>query len=315
MRFLVKMRFNRALATESVDEWHNRHRKGLLHSDTLFGGIANQWIKVPTPYSIDELIARLSSSSPPFRISSAFPFAGDEYYLPTPIGVSASYMDTLKNVPYLELADFLRLAQGEAGHLQRLRDRDPVSGIIYGSTAPRLTIDRMTFATSVYDTRGWSFAANSGLYFILEVCDPEMRGPLELCIRLLGESGIGSDRSVGFGSFKANLDPIDDHVEWAELFSERTGPDVTHCALSLIYPRDHAEARASVSYDIIPRRGWILSTSSTVQAKRIGCRMFTEGSLFKIPVRGHLADVRPSIFADQHEVWRYGIALTVSGAW
>jgi CRISPR-associated protein Csm4 len=173
----------------------------------------------------------------------------------------------------------------------------------------------MTCATNVYDAHGWSFTENGGLYFILEINDPAFLEPLRLCLHLLGEAGIGADRSVGFGIFQMSLHSIEPETEWGELFAENAGPDCTFCTLSLVCPGDNAEAREALSYDLIPRQGWITSNSSLMQAKRRKCHMFTEGSLFRTPILGHLADVTPSIFDKEHQVWRYGLALTVSGIW
>ena len=315
MRFLIKMRFKRALATESIYPWENKPRRGLIHSDTLFGAIANQWVKIPAPCSMEQLKDRLNTASPPFRISSAFPFSGDNYYLPTPRGTKDFYMDLLKNVPYLELSYFLKLSHGDTSHLGKLPESDPVYGILFGFSAPRLTVDRITCSTNVYDAHGWSFTENSGLYFILEIHNQEFFDTLEVCLHLLGEAGIGADRNVGFGAFKPSTYPIEANTEWDELFAEKEGQDITFCTLSLVCPNDNIEARESISYDIIPRKGWILSNSSLMQAKRRKCHMFAEGSLFKKPVLGQLADVTPSIFLKEHQVWRYGLGLCISGVW
>jgi CRISPR/Cas system CSM-associated protein Csm4 (group 5 of RAMP superfamily) len=40
--------------------------------------------------------------------------------------------------------------------------------------------------------------------------------------------------------------------------------------------------------------------------------MFAEGSLFKTPIKGQIVDVTPAEFKPEHDVYRYGLAMTVA---
>ena len=315
MYLLVKLKFRRAFAIDIGGFPAGESLMGCIHSDTLFGGIANQWTRIPTPCDIMELIDKLNSEFPPFRISSAFPFFGTKYFLPTPRGTSGMYFEILKDIPYLELSNFLKLAGGTTSHIYKLKQENEDLAFMVPFGSPRVTIDRQTNSTSVYEQSGWTFTEGGGLYFLLELRDEGIRKALELCIALLGESGIGSDRSVGWGHFEVEINPVAADSEWSELFIERTSGTISYCTLSLCCPANTSEAEIAVSYDIISRSGWILSSSSFVQAKRRECKMFVEGSLFQHPVSGRLADVTPSSFKSEHDVYRYGLGMMVAGAW
>ena len=315
MLFLVKLNFKGMLAVGDNEFGESNVLRGTVHSDTLFSGIVNQWVKIPDSYSIDHLISKLNSNSPPFRISSAFPYRGTEYYLPIPRGTDDLYMDISKDVPYLELSDFLELANGKRGHLAKIPRKNPVNEFITGHISPRVTIDRLANVSNPYQRTGWKMAEGSGLYFLLDIQDETIKDTLELCVRMLGDAGIGSDRNVGYGTFDPEISPTSDDSDWTELFLDRTGEQINYCALSLCCPANNREAKEAISYGIISRNGWILSNSSFMQMKRRECKMFSEGSLFESSIKGCLADVTPSIFRQEHNVYRYGLGMMVAGAW
>lgn len=315
MLFLVKLSFKGALAIGGSKFGGSSVLRGTIHSDTLFSGIVNQWVKVPAAYDIDHLISKLNSNSPPFRISSAFPYRGTEYYLPIPRGTDELYMDISKDIPYLELSDFLELANGNRSRLAKIPLKNPVAKFITGLTSPRVTIDRLANVSNPYQLTGWKIAESGGLYFLLNIHDETLKDSLELCIRMLGDAGIGSDRNVGYGTFDPEISPISDNSDWTELFLDRTGGEISYCTLSLCCPAKNSEAKEAISYGIISRNGWILSNSSFVQMKRRECKMFSEGSLFKSPIKGCAADVTPSVFRQEHNVYRYGLGMMVAGAW
>jgi CRISPR/Cas system CSM-associated protein Csm4 (group 5 of RAMP superfamily) len=52
-----------------------------------------------------------------------------------------------------------------------------------------------------------------------------------------------------------------------------------------------------------------------MQMKRRECKMFSEGSLFESSIKGCVADVTPSVFRQEHNVYRYGLGMMVAGAW
>ncbi len=313
MFLLVKLKFKRAIQIGSGDLSQGDEFRGILHSDTIFSAIVNEWVRIHRD-SVDELISNLNTDFPPFRISSAFPYLLEEFYLPTPYGTDELYMEKLKDVPFLELFDFIELADGNHERIKKKKLKNLVKDLITNFTAPRVTIDRITTTTNIYQTTGWLIKEGGGLYFLIDLKDESYRDKLELCIKMLGESGIGGDRSIGYGLFEAEFVQIDGMAGWTELFQKRDG-DISCYSLSLCYPSTNDEAKEAISYQIVSRKGWIFSRSSAKQMKRRECKMFVEGSLFKTPIKGEIVDVTPSEFRSEHNVYRYGLGMMIKGIW
>jgi len=302
---LVRLKFKSALRIGGGETTQDDEFQGIVHSDTLFSALMNEWVRLFPDDTVDQLVADL-----PFKLSSAFPFYMNEYYLPTPIGTGGLYMETLKDVPFLELYDFLDLANGNYKGILKKELKNPVDEMMFSLTVPRLSIDRLTAATNIYESVGWLFKEGGGLYFLVELKDAISKDKFELCVRLLGYSGIGADRSIGYGLFESEIESIDVAGVWTELFGKRDGVKTAHCALSLICPTKE-EAKEALSYRLLTRKGWIFSRSSTVQMKRRACKMLTEGSLFKVPINAEIADVTPAEFSD-HKIYRYGLGIMVA---
>lgn len=313
MLLLVKLRFQSPIVT---DLSQGEEFKGIIHSDTLFSAIFNHWVKFK-PFenraAINKFIDGFNSGPPLFRISSAFPFWENNYYLPTPIGTSELYMTTLENVPFLELDDFIDLAAGNFDKIEKKRLANPLDELLVNLTAPRVTIDRITTSTNIYETTSWFVSKGGGLYLLIDLNDNSFRDVLEVSISLLGEHGLGGDRSTGYGIFVPEIIDISTDQSWLDLFKNRNGESVNYCTLSLCCtPGDSDEAKQAASYQIVTRKGWIISSSSFKQMKRKQCKMFAEGSLFKAPIKGQIVEVTPAEFEPEHDVYRYGLAMTVA---
>jgi CRISPR-associated protein Csm4 len=323
MLFLVKLRFKKSVAFGNFSLFDEDLPWGTIHSDTLFSALLNQWAKIPGAYEVDRLIHDFHSGPPPFLISSAFPFGSDTYFLPTPRGTSDLYADSLKDFPYLDLDSFLKLARGEKDQLREIVGDIPAAGLVYLDAVQRVTIDRVTNATNLFQTDTWTMFPGSGLYFLLDSRDDSHLDTLKIGLRMLGEAGIGADRSIGYGTFDWGIHPISDVSEWSELFEVGAAEGLTYCSLSLCCPefdkitKQYPGALEAISYRIISRSGWISSSSSWGQSKRRACKMFAEGSLFRSPIGGCIANVTPSGFEEKygHEVFRYGLAFMVAGDW
>lgn len=313
MLLLAKLKFRGTLRISAGISAEETGSRGIIHSDTLFSGIINQWVRIYDDETIKSLFDGLHSTAPSFTLSSAYPYYLFSYYLPTPLGTGALYMDKLRDIPFLELFDFLDLVQGNTN---KINEKDLKRGRLdFLSTlvSPRVTIDRITTATNLYQEKGLRVKEGGGLYFLMNLRDPSLKERLEFCIKLLGESGIGGDRSIGCGQFDVEIFPIDDVAGWSELFKKRSSKNIRYCALSLCCPMD-GEAKEAVSYTLTLRCGWIFSNSSTKQMKKRSCRMFSEGSLFRRPLVGRLVDVTPTDFKTEHDVYRYGLGMMIEMA-
>lgn len=133
-----------------------------------------------------------------------------------------------------------------------------------------------------------------------------------MSLSLLGELGLGGERSSGLGKFKLTWEDADD--EWNRLLLfEGNG-----ClCVSLFHPEDLdiiADTVNGASYALLERRGWFLSPFSRKQYKRKTVTMFAEGSVFAKKIAGHLVPVAPEIWIKEgnpHPIYRYGYAFTI----
>jgi CRISPR-associated protein Csm4 len=310
MLLLVKLKFSRAIQIGVGESPYGQEFSGVIHSDTLFSGIVNQWVRISDDKSTKQFISDMQHDPPCLTLSSAFPYIFDEYYLPTPYDTGGLYAEKLKEIPFLELSDFIDLAHGAFERIGSKPLRNPLPRLMSRFVSPRVTIDRINTSTNIFEERGSMIREGAGLYFLIELKDTALKDKMELCIRLLGESGIGGDRSIGFGQFEPEFVRADDVPDWANLFKQKLD-DHTYYTLSLCCPKDAKEAKEAISYAILPRDGWTFSNSSTKQMKRRTCRMFSEGSLFRRALVGKLADVTPTDFRPEHSVYRYGLGMMI----
>ena len=312
MLLLVKLTFKSALRIGSGELSQGDQIRGIVHSDQIFSAFANEWVKIMpkgSDNSLEKIIKKLQTDSPPFKISSAFPYYATGYYLPTPFGTDKLYKETLKDVSFLELYDFIDLANGNRKPVEKKQLSNPLDDMLFNFNTPRVTIDRITSSTNFYQGSGWLIKEGGGLYFLIDLIDESLFNSINLCLKVLEEYGIGGDKSIGYGSFTSEIKEIDGASGWKELFQKRQSQDTCYYSLSLCCP-EKEEAKRALSYALISRKGWIMSSSSLQQMKRRECKMFAEGSLFKNPLRGVMADVTPSEFKD-HRVYRYGLGMMV----
>lgn len=282
----------------------------IIHSDTLFGAICWAWRFL---YGEDELVDLLGcflSDSPPFLISSAFPFIGDLYLMPKPLeGLKSIEPDKKARKAWLvSHSIFQRVTNGEEIIDYRLIDGGAIASNdealmveeMLGPSPPwttdelpRVALDRKTMRSEIYHVGELWFADGCGFYMMVDFRDGSTRNKLEGAMRLLGDEGIGGERSCGKGLFSL------------ESASIKVGSDDGNRAvlLSLCRPRkEEVHALQSSSYDLVLRRGW---AGASGHRKR-GLRMLSEGSVVPRSFSGSVVDV---ISVGGKRVYSYGLAL------
>jgi CRISPR-associated protein Csm4 len=310
------------------------------HSDTLFAALISVWRLMYRTARFDRLVEGCTQfdESPPFRISSAFPYVGEVRFLPRPaiplVGAGGDRKQG-KEVTYLSWRQAEDLVNSDVpqsvqpedtmmkGRLwlhprdkSRVRaalglsDRADLSQARPWSSADteamaRVTVDRVTDASSLYYQGMVRFADGCGFYVLADVADEAYREPLEAGLRMLGEQGLGGRRSAGLGQFTLR-------TETADVPTALEGERNYYWLLSLYHPtRQEAEAGTldGARYELITRRGWIYSPDGMSQRRR-GIRMLSEGSLLPRDAAGDVVDVRPAA-GFPHPIWRSGLAFTI----
>ncbi|MGE5341732.1 MAG: type III-A CRISPR-associated RAMP protein Csm4 [Candidatus Omnitrophota bacterium] len=264
-----------------------------LHSDTLFSAIISNWNHLYDD-SIDSLIQTL-----PFRISSAFPFAANDYYFPKPLkplslGFDQNDYKTIKNltkVKFVEKDLFEKILNNEARDISFSETRrfmglkKDVSDCFMEQEISRNAIDRVTGATDIFYFSEIVFREDSGLFFMASFKDNGIRKQFEAVLRFLGDQGIGGDRNVGKGFFE--VDVVEDfNIQQPE------NPD-SILNLSLYHPLKEEidnHLLQNSSYDIIKRRGWVTMPGYQTLRKK-SLNMFIEGSIFLNLNRADYGDI------------------------
>ena len=281
--------------------------QSMIHSDTIFSALVNSASLMNNNY-IDFLLQGN------FRISSAFPYKENHYFLPRPFypfpSTFGKCSKEVKKLEFLQEVDFQAWIKGElnekniTGAISRSQNIEEISTL---DIRPRNFIDRRTSDTIIYHCGGVVFQKNCGLYFVLET-DNEDKGRFQDILKALKKLGFGGERSIGYGQFSFEIiGAIDTEAGIWKNIKNNEGNSFS--LLSLCYPAENENIDAK-AYQTVLRKGWVFSTSSKKQMKRKTFRMFKEGSVFINQLKGKIVDVAPRGFKD-HDVYRWGKAFSV----
>lgn len=151
------------------------------------------------------------------------------------------------------------------------------------------------------------FSDKSGLYFLLDCKDEETLTKVKSALRLLGDMGIGTDRSIGYGQFT---------VTYEELPLEVPDDTEYQLNLSLFCPTMDELQNGTLndaSYNLLQRGGWVSQADNPKHQtlRKSSVYMFTEGSVFSTSqeLNGKIVDLRPKYDGFDHPVWRDGTAI------
>lgn len=266
-----------------------------------------------------------------FTISSAFPYCGEEFFLPRPNGrlnirvkgqQEKEYRKKLKKIQYISSSLWQDIMTDKSivvdpsqihGEFLIAKSSDNYKKPLIHVVNQRVMVPRDGNHDSVPFTFQWTFfqhgACESGLYFLLD-CKEDIKKELVELFQSLGTFGIGSDRTVGGGLFDVEVADID----WPEIKGNAT------VLLSTYIPQEaelkHLEL-ASSNYSIL-RRGGFMSGSSNENVRHLRRKtiyMFESGSVFHstYPLEGKIVNLAPQWnIADMHPVYRCGRPLCVT---
>lgn len=286
----------------------------------------------------------------PFRLSSLFPRAGNLPLLPMPrVRVNLQTSEdrargkALKKIAYVSpgilrhllnedvvdrflpsgrgASDGLMLQDGKVWITREERrllpdecqKKGPLDlfewAIWKNDTVPRVTIDRASNSSAIFQVGRTVFNEGCGLWLLADV---NRHGDwLEYLLDILGDQGIGGERSSGYGGFA--LEPFE--------VPALPSPDNRTRVMTLSrYNPTEREIAAGVlgqhaSYELVDIGGWLASPGNPAQ-RRKRVRMIEAGSILEaaLPIVGRVVDVRPEYEqpgAPDHPVYRSGLALPV----
>jgi CRISPR-associated protein Csm4 len=221
-----------------------------LPSDTLFAALAAT--RAHMGAEVSDWIEQFKSQ-PPFRLTSAFPYAGKVRFYPRPLTlrnqdlergkpwkrvafVSEGLLQAWQSGKALDLPkpeqrvakDAVQLQGGALWLLRDEFDRLPETMRTHKNKAgkmvplplkslarqkvwqenavPRVLVDRVSSASDIFHTGRIVFAPECGLWFGVTWSDETARLEFINTLRVLGDTGIGAERSVGYGAFALATD-------------------------------------------------------------------------------------------------------------
>ena len=319
---VYKLRFSTPVHISTQSGVGYEETEEVIHSDTLFSALMTVWNSI-----YDDNVANICET-PPFHISSAFPFKEEIYFFPRPmirIGKEGEEdLNTgkkLKKVKFISKDLFESVLQGivpefEEGAtiqegkfwLKKNIGRQQTCRIFEERESPRVVIDRLTNASEIFYFSKIIFEKDAGLFFLVRFIDKTMKRKFETVLRYLGDEGLGSDKRSGKGLYSLDID--DDFKLSVPQYAD------SFLTLSLYCPKErefNGGIRENASYNLISRKGWIHSTDA-MALRRKEVRMFVEGSVFNAiggEVYGHNRCVlkKDEALGLKHNVYRYGIAF------
>lgn len=313
LSFLEGVHFGRLeVGLESVEE--------TLHSDSLYSALCHAWSALFGADDLTGLIGRFQKE-PPFLISSAFPYSSSSFFLPKPLTrapgfeeekTRQEYGKDLKKAEYVPLEVFASWVRGEPFPPEVIKEWKAVlKRASQKSLVPRVALGRENAVSEIFHVGVLRFAKDSGLYFLIRLYDENLQSKLRAGLSLLGEMGLGGERTYGLGRFTVEMEQTD--VGW-DFLGKEGGPQYLTLSLFSSTNSDLELVDESCSYALIDRKGWIHSAYTYQQFKRKTVVMFTEGSVFSRPLAGQVIDVTPKEWnaAASHPVYRFALPFFVS---
>ena len=340
------------------------------HADSLFSALCLTLREVEADGigALNKLLEQFprqgqTTGGPPFRLTSAFPYAGEVFFLPKPLipgnlgsearqehgkalkevefvsqGIFSAWLSNAPLDEYLGDENFLHggdlwLTPDEGQALEGFRDEETGKIVLWKeATTPRVTVDRVTSRSAVYQAGRVRYRRvkleddselRAGLWVLV---DWPGEGPDEAQVEwltklfaVLGDSGMGGERSAGYGQFD-----LEGPADFAGFGIQGRGE--RWLTLATYHPRPDEVGGGGVlgegcSYTLLIRRGWVASPEG-MSYRRPLVRVLGEGSVLHHPATGvresygELADVTPAVMDPEkggsgHKVWRYGIGFPV----
>lgn len=308
-----------SIGQERIDE--------TTRSDTLWGAIMQCWL----------LLFDYNSSTffqkPPFHLTSCFPFINGSRFFPLPIGSLDNLMEEvsrkppdfvptikdLKKVHYISENLILKMLTGSLLSLPDLlgnngrnvyppfrKDKSIFSICVQ---RPRVRLNQLTGTVgedAFFSCTDEFLVKGSGLFFLATFETSKVREKFEAALRLLGDTGLGADRSIGKGHFTFDsrifsLPPTSDHSSYYLLSLYRPSKKEVEEGIM---------SHPNTNYSLIRRSGRA-GSSFTSRFRRADAWMLCEGSILPFKPVGTIPVVLKEDRNVPHNVYRCGRAFTL----
>lgn len=277
--------------------------KTYIPSDTIFSALCHSYLLLYG--EVDSLLRDFIAGSPPFLISSAFPYRQQDYFFPVPKNQIPKNKE-LKKIGFVDLNGLERLLYGERLDeiIGKIKTIPPFPWEV--EDVPRVGLGRWTNhpGENFFHFGQVRYQEDTGLFLVIDLKDSNFENRLFSTFNLLVHEGIGGDRTSGKGLF--NKPEISEIEIDAALNLDGLYSLSMYCPLP-----DEIPGTARGFYEIEDRKGYIYSPSGQ-SLRRRSLRMFTEGSVFPSEKKrlGKIVDVTPEAFK-AHKVYRYGYIFSI----
>jgi CRISPR type III-A-associated RAMP protein Csm4 len=317
----------------------------IYHSDSLFSAVTHAMARLGRMEQWLAATAR-NPQGPDVRFSSCFPFLDNVQFIVPPRHLwppLPSPKVRWKSARFVPLSVVAALVSDRPLSDNGWYVDGPSECLIAGHETERngpfrpvlrsyAAVDRPSgSAVLVHDAACLEFSAGGGLWATVEFAGAEAASrwndPVRAALRLLADSGLGGERSIGWGRSEtpefvegvlpdmilppvAPAQPAEPPVEGAEP-APKPAPETGYWLLSLYSPaaEDGVDWQRG-SYSVVTRSGRVESPVRSGDAKKL-LRMVEEGSVLaaQTPPMGAAPDVAPDGFP--HPVFRSGFAVAI----
>lgn len=278
----------------------------VFFADTLFSALCHEAVKFYGNSGAEKLFTLAKNGE--LLLSDGMPYSGDTLLVPKPIihvegdrESNSSLKKKFKKLKYIPIDDIGTFMSGSY-------DPSNVADIDLGKTTLRSMVavheyeDNEPYRTSVY-----TFADNSGLYFIASVANDEIKKLLEKLMKSISYTGIGGKLSTGLGRFDFEPLELPQQLE-TSLVAESS----TYMSLSVSMATDSEIDRVvdGAYYEMIKRSGFVASeTYYDTPLKKVDLYCFKGGSCFAKRFAGDVFDVSRG---GAHPVYRYAKPMFIA---
>lgn len=265
-----------------------------FRADTLFSALYLQG-------NGDELLNAVNCGR--LWFSDAFPFSGEQLYLPKPMGIrnAANTLDDpsvrklYKKLSYVPLSQLSAFMKGESSP-ERLQAS-------FGTVFESVRVNRRDYDLPLpYQVAGFRFGDDCGLYLIVAAEDEGVSALFESRLRSLSAEGIGGKTSSGWGKFVFESLPVPRELEEGLLNDQ--APCQLLLSTALPAEEETEQALRTGNWLLVRRGGFSFSLSENAHKKRT-LYLLGSGSTFAARFRGQVVDVARSM---PHPVWRCAMA-------
>jgi len=311
----------------------------IIHSDTLFSAIVNIHFKVFN--NTEDFIQLFENGN--IKISSAFPMLtehngnGKIYFLPKP----ELHYDVKENIKAEKKVKFISLKvfnsflrQDEINFAKNniflgsefvikpdeIYNPGEMPNFIKVVTIPKTKVHTSERENAFYhetDVQLLPIKLEAKKYFPhfyffyeLNNVDKKFEEEFFTCLKILGDEGIGGERSTGKGHFEGIIK--------TEISLNQPTRSDKQLLLSLFNPQNQDEFNAVENYNILIRGGGSISFDSENEGdeeiikpyRKKQVRMIAEGAIIKGNVEGKLVDITPAEGAE-HKFFRNGKSFII----